>query len=293
MSFNEPFINKYTKGDLFYGFQKPRSALMRQLGINVGDQSLNALWTINNYMITSSEVASIPGKLAISLPKLDDEELERLKASDTDWDAVKGKGFKDPAKQAVLGRLNDTVAKSQAERKAALLRPHAELKEALESYKGGKYKYAIDHKPDPLAADKDLENAKQNSAWRKKCKGGIYYAIFIAKTNVHFCLGESEDSSGSGTFKEMNYLDVVNKSDPFDKPATDTSHKFHVITPAELRWIYRNRESSEVQQHVQFWRRDASAWVPCGPPWRDSGQIAEEAWASYKPKSSNVHSNVD
>lgn len=294
MSFTHPFTDNYTEGDLFYGFQSPRSALMRQLGINVGDQNLNALWTVNNYMITSAEVASIPGKLAISLQKSDDDELDRLKGADQDWATVSKKGFKDPEKIVVQDRLVKIVELSRDDRKAGLLRPHDALKETLESYNGGKYRYAIDHKPDPLESDKDLESSRQNSSWRKKCKGGIYHAIFVAKTNVHFCLGESEDSSGSGAFSEMSYTNVVNKTDPFDKPAViGTSQKFHVITPAELRWVYRNRECSEVQSHVQFWKHDASKWVPCGPPWRDSGQVAEEAWKSYKPKSINVHSKGD
>ena len=177
-----------------------------------------------------------------------------------------------------------------------MLKPHQNFETTLKTYKNGKYKQAIGFKFDATAKDKNLENTKQNSAWRKKCKGGLYYCIFVLEKTVHFCLGAAEKSNG--LFVELDHKQVVNKKDPYDRDASPDTNlaKLRVITPAELRWIYRNRTAAEVQKRVQFWKpadKDGE-WEACCAPWsKDADDNVKNHWESYKPKSESPHEKKD
>lgn len=149
--------------------------------------------------------------------------------------------------------------------------------ETLKSH--GKYGTAVDwkaEKSDPL------RDTKENEAWRKKCKGGLYYACFVAKKNVHFCV-EGMDMPAvvnkTARSKEDNPLDIV-----------EGEKKMRAVTNAELRWIYRNKEHEDVKKHIQFWKKDHDSWAPCAPPWADDAKL----WGSYIPKrAKNVHGRDD
>lgn len=140
----------------------------------------------------------------------------------------------------------------------------------------GKYGSAVDWQGTGLKGSE--RDRAENRAWRQKCKGGLYYACFIAKTHIHFCL------------EGVNCEQVVKKSfvdregTPID--VVDKDGKFRAITNAELRWLYRNRDHVEVSSRVQFWRKEAD-WVACAPPWTGTG---EKLWSQYQPRRRhNVH----
>lgn len=125
-----------------------------------------------------------------------------------------------------------------------------------------------------MTAADQLKGARVNQLWRKKSKGGLYYACFFSPNDivVHYCLDGLE-------------LDkVIGKSVSIDTPSTYAPvNKQRAITSSELRWIYRNRYISNVWERIQFWKRDGSGkYVSCTPPWE--WPIAEGGdWSQYKP----------
>jgi hypothetical protein len=77
-------------------------------------------------------------------------------------------------------------------------------------------------------------------------------------------------------------LKLYEGEEGFEGPEYDSGKpgwvkKTRAITNAELRWIYRNRAKSGVQEHVQFWLNGS----PCAPPWEHSDEI-KALWAQYK-----------
>ena len=115
---------------------------------------------------------------------------------------------------------------------------------------------------------------------------------------VHFCLSLEVKTNDKVTgYCEMDFSAIVNKTSPTDTPSDTTQGKIRLITPAELRWIYRHREDPSVQKNIQFWTHTSTdvataAWSPCGPPW-EKDEDAKKLWASYKPKSTSVHARTD
>lgn len=300
MPFTGKFADAYTKGDLFYGFSLPRAALMRSLGVDPGAKGLDDLSVVNNYMITGEEQDSVTPKLTEALSYYRQNlETKRLKEEKPELNGMKWSDkqpFVDNWKEEKKNELDDAVE----HHKLQLLKPHQAFEETLKQYKNGKYSSAIGFKVDP-SKDKDSENARQNAAWRKKCKGGLYHCIYELQKTVHFCLGAPEKVNGE--FVELNHQQIATKTDPYDRAPDTNIEKLRVITPAELRWIYRNRNEVKVQNNVQFWKPlplDVSSgqkdqkWAACGAPWADDGMEAtRNTWASYKPKSSLVHAKED
>ncbi|MBD9355908.1 hypothetical protein [Methylomonas albis] len=129
-----------------------------------------------------------------------------------------------------------------------------------------------------------LRDAQENQAWRRKCKGGLYYACFVKQSHVHFCLEEmklDEVAAKKSTNHDGDLLDI---------DSTNPELKMRAITSTELRWVYRNRDHGEVQRHIQFWKFNGREWEPCDPPWITDPQ----PWAQYKPKyKNNVHGRIE
>jgi hypothetical protein len=145
----------------------------------------------------------------------------------------------------------------------------------------GKYASAVGWDPGKLKGD--ARDQAENEAWRRKCKGGLYYACFVKRSHVHFCL----DGMNVEEVVKKNY---VKDSTPIDVKDSATGAKFRAITNAELRWIFRNREHKEVSDHVQFWKQESSAWKTCEPPWVTDSST----WSQYKPvHKKNVHGRDD
>lgn len=113
----------------------------------------------------------------------------------------------------------------------------------------------------------------ENSAWRRKCKGGIEYICFQTVHHIHFCLDG------------LDFLAVANKNfapsggGQADFKNTDID-KYRAVTNAELRWIYRNQNDVRVQARIQFWKTGANGFTTCPPPW----VTAPSDWSSYTPK---------
>jgi hypothetical protein len=146
----------------------------------------------------------------------------------------------------------------------------------------GKYRTAVNWKTTDTGKVRD---AQENRAWRRKCKGGLYYVCFVKQTHVHFCLEEmklDEVASKTSTNDEGEKLDIDDSNPEL---------KMRAITSTELRWVYRNRMHGEVKRHIQFWKlNNLKKWEPCLPPWVTDPLI----WAQYKPKyKNNVHGRLD
>src|SRR5690606_1147026 len=105
-------------------------------------------------LATSTEYKQLAGRLALDIDQSDEEELARLQATDDAWQNLKGRPFSE--KKSALDALKSKVADTRATREAALRKPHDDFRDTLKGYKGGKYKYALDHVPDPTEKDKDL-----------------------------------------------------------------------------------------------------------------------------------------
>jgi hypothetical protein len=145
----------------------------------------------------------------------------------------------------------------------------------------GKYATAVDWEPGKLKGD--AASQAENEAWRRKCKGGLYYACFVKQSHVHFCVDGMN-------FEEVVKKNYVKEGNPVDVKDSATGAKFRAITNAELRWIYRNRDHDEVKKHVQFWTQNVGNWSTCEPPWTADAAT----WSQYKPShSKNVHGRED
>lgn len=82
-----------------------------------------------------------------------------------------------------------------------------------------------------------------NEDIRWKSKGGIAWAVESGK-KVHFSLDG------------IDLKDIIHKSfsgKNGDKEAVGNEAKNRSITGAELRWVYRNRDSENVKRNVIFW----------------------------------------
>lgn len=95
--------------------------------------------------------------------------------------------------------------------------------------------------------------AGQRTAWTRTSKAGIEFQIRSAQT-VHFILTDLQVGA------------IANKTGYGGKGN---------ITSAELRWLYRHRQTTEVQQHVRFWEADGE--VAHDTLWNNA------AWANYHP----------
>lgn len=85
----------------------------------------------------------------------------------------------------------------------------------------------------------------------------------------------------------LNMEEVVKKSYP-----GETATK-RVITNAELRFVFRYRDSVKIKNSVQFWL-DKVAVVP---PWDEQSTLYNEGWQVYethlRAKSSKDRMNLD
>lgn len=289
--FTPPFTDKYTKGDLFYGFGIPRLSLMKFLNVPTSESGPSALFMINNYLGTGDEImgGTEKVKFAVATKMLTVE--DEFKKKYPGFDDVKSLPFKDPRKKNLLEEITKAFAiaepKIKADLEEEMLKPHQDFWAALRKFKNGKYATAMDYK---RAGTTPADDAAENDAWRKKCKGGIYHGTHVLNKTVHFCLSLEQKTNDVVTgYTDMDFSAVVKKTSPTDTPATAT-HKLRLITPAELRWVYRHRDDESVKKNIQFWTHGAELdkWTPCGPPW-EKDDPSKALWASYKPKSASVH----
>ncbi|MFC7517189.1 hypothetical protein ACFQUU_19445 [Herbaspirillum sp. GCM10030257] len=133
-----------------------------------------------------------------------------------------------------------------------------------------------------------------NSAVRRKSKGGLYWATKEAKKHVHFVLdGLDIKSVVTKSFAGENGDHPIGSSESLGSGEV----KNRSVTGSELRWIYRNREDSDVQRYVHFWFEGK----PCRPPWEEykttrfqNGKLetiehnVETLWSQYVPKGKGV-----
>ncbi len=301
MSFTPKFTTTYTQGDLFYGFGVPRLALMKFLGVPTSESGLSALFMINNYLGTGDEIALRDDKLTVPLSKFAQTAKERFIQEQPGYADVQKLKFADPLKKDFFAKAEAAFGIAQPEMeavfKASPLKPHQDFWQTLREYNGGKYASALDFKRATAVSGK--VDSAENAAWRKKCKGGIYYGTHVLDKTVHFCLSLEVKTGDTVTgYTSMDFKAVVAKTSPTDTPSTATKdEKIRLITPAELRWVYRHREDASVQKNIQFWTHTSpdaakASWAPCGPPW-ESDDAAKLVWASYKPKSTSVHAGTD
>jgi hypothetical protein len=274
---------------------------MKYLRVPTSESGLSALFLINNYMGTGDEIAEQAAKTQVAVDKFNLDAEEEFTVKFPEYDKVRALKWNDPVKEAFLKEVATrfAIAKPALETafKASLLKPHEDFWQVLRTINDGKYASALTFKRSD--APRHTADSAENSAWRKKCKGGIYYGTHVLNSTVHFCLSLEEKTGDKVTgYCDMDFSAVVSKTSPTDTPATATKeNKIRLITPAELRWVYRHRDDASVQKNVQFWTHekmtgDDMSWVACGPPWEKDAE-ATQLWSSYKPKSTNVHALSD
>ncbi|WP_223879184.1 hypothetical protein [Chitinimonas arctica] len=124
----------------------------------------------------------------------------------------------------------------------------------------GKYKTALGN----------VDN--ENSRIRRKCKGGIAWAVSNSRT-IHFVLDGLEMQEVCEKSYIGNGYDETNGALP----------KKRSITGAELRWVYRNSHGenearrNDIVKSVQFWKD----FKRCKPPWEDAE--FRHYFSAYKP----------
>jgi hypothetical protein len=122
----------------------------------------------------------------------------------------------------------------------------------------------------------------EQHAWRTKSKAGLNWAI-SSGNHVHFILDD------------LNMKEVAEKTNTKGNPdqpqgkaplGTLQKDKVRTITNAELRWIYRHKDHSDVKDLVHFWLADKPCCPPRYPAW-DSGKgkkvSGDIAWQGYAP----------
>jgi hypothetical protein len=150
-----------------------------------------------------------------------------------------------------------------------------------------------------------LENT---AAITRKAKAGLRWSAQSITTDkafhIHFILDnicftevvfkESRHDKEFDSFKsfltmlvERDHQDSINLSTLNYNSAYDNCViKHRSVTGTELRWIYRNRHDTNVQNAVQFWYEGR----PCCPPWDPEFDAVSDStlsllWKLYRPKS--------
>ena len=88
--------------------------------------------------------------------------------------------------------------------------------------------------------------------WKKTSKAGLEFQLLQQKKPVHFIVDEI-----------INTIDKVASKEGYGKS----------ITSAELRWLYRHKDTPEVRENIKFWRE--------GGLMEHSEVFAPEKWANY------------
>jgi hypothetical protein len=111
----------------------------------------------------------------------------------------------------------------------------------------------------------------ETEVFARKSKGAISFAVENGR-DIAFGLSGYEEMT-SAPAKE-----------PFFKSGYDAKTS---ITDSELRFLYRNRNDPDYQEHVKFYQEQLDTveieYEQCDPPW----EVEPQAWEQYKPKSEN------
>lgn len=234
MSFRQPFTTFYKPGDLIYGMGASIAELAEQIIPGFRNRTAKEK-LVTLIRVSEYEMTDYEFKRAI-------DEVKRLYGR---WSFFTGK----------VKRKIDEIQRLMSGYRSALESHH-------------KYRDYL-----AMTSTDQLKGARVNQSWRKKSKGGLYYACFFPNhIVVHYCLDGLE-------------LDkVIDKSVSIDTPSTYAPvNKQRAITSSELRWIYRNRYIPNVWERIQFWKSDGTGkYVSCTPPWE--WPIVEGGdWSRYRP----------
>lgn len=139
--------------------------------------------------------------------------------------------------------------------------------------------------------DKDIERkaadpndpCDSNNLWRKKSKAGLE---FLAKNghDVHFAIDEGFNSQDCIS-KPMNYTETkvpwgATKPEFKASLPSGVTVKLRIITYAEIRFVYRNRNDDDFKKHIQFWYMNGDVGTPKAAPWVTDKAI----WDTYVPQ---------
>lgn len=112
-----------------------------------------------------------------------------------------------------------------------------------------------------------------NQLFRRKSKAGLNFCVASGRF-VHFVMGGLNLREVS----EKSYDGTQGGRPEFKLDAND---KYRTVTGAELRWIYRHKDHTDVQERIQFWLNNAQVcppWDPQGP-----GYGTPDGWQAYNP----------
>ena len=294
-------IKPYQKrdDDLYYGLEVGRKALMDQH--NVGGPFVRSvgLNMINNFAVTAQEKSMIDKKLndAMSTQQATATNPLRRVLPTTSLSSQKPKINKlANFNSSLLGNLFAKIASAPAASNSFTQSDANKYRSVVEDFniflgKHSKYKFAVNWGTPSGSSNyeyldqgnktwEELYNKtkldfeiEQNSAWRRKCKGGLEFAVYHRQNNIHFCLDG------------FDFEQVIHKSTP-SHDSNPGEAKRRGVTSAELRWIYRNRNFVQVQERIYFWRRSPNGLQleQCQPPWEWYPSENGGNWGQYHPK---------
>jgi hypothetical protein len=121
-----------------------------------------------------------------------------------------------------------------------------------------------------------------NQHVRHKCKGGLAWATHgegQGPGHLHFVL-DGLDMEAVVTKTQTSASSKLGRDNPRGPAPVGTpqTEKYRSYTGAELRWLFRNRHESSVQQRVQFWYLQN----PSLPPWAHPRWM--KLWQEYHPR---------
>ena len=264
---------------------------VRSVGLNM----------INNFAVTAQEKSMIDKKLsdAMSPPQAAAKNMLRPVLPKTSTSSQKSKinNLANKFNSGPLSSLFANKASAPAASNSFTQSDADKYRSVVEDFniflgKHSKYKFAVNWgTPSGLSNYEYLDQGnqtweelynktkldfeiEQNSAWRRKCKGGLEFAVFHRQNNIHFCLDG------------FDFEQVIHKSTPIHD-SNPGEGKRRGVTSAELRWIYRNRNFIQVQERIYFWkiRPNSLQMEQCPPPWEWDPSENGGNWGQYHPKS--------
>jgi len=187
-----------------------------------------------------------------------------------------GKSTQELASAGAVAWL-DQLLTAQAAKACPLL--NADFADYLRNHSKWKVVPEEDRDIERKAADPD-DPEDCNNLWRKKSKAGLE---FLVKKNhfINFAIDE-KFSSADCIAKPMNYEEVAVPWGETRPEYCVGKQKLRIITYAEIRFVYRNKDDADFAKRIQFWYQSGDTFAPGAPPWvRDAA-----VWEKYQPKNS-------
>ncbi|MGC0155163.1 hypothetical protein ACPRNU_22115 [Chromobacterium vaccinii] len=163
---------------------------------------------------------------------------------------------KDDSKKEI--RIQNDITNSVWERGATHFNSDEEIRqELMDSDRAIQYKnFLLNHKKYNVTERKISAQDSRDQGWIRTSKAGLEFQTQVRNGKVLFCVDHLIDSIPEIAKKQGDYG--------------------RAITASELRWLYRNKESTSIKENVQFYLQ--------GKPVSQEYVFSLTAWNVYQPK---------